>query len=163
MNILFLDFDGVVDSFIWNNDETSFELGDSLSENPKVNNFQAVQWVSHFCKKHDYIIVITSSWRIGKGLEFCKQALINGGLQEDVIILDITPIINGATRGKEIKEWLKNQPDVEKFIIIDDDSDVDDLKDHLIQTNGFDGFTMSKFLEAEALDNELGKQYRSQI
>lgn len=44
MNVVFLDYDGVVNTPMWNADGTRCSFG--LPQDSKVNNFQYVQWVS---------------------------------------------------------------------------------------------------------------------
>lgn len=146
MNILFLDYDGVVNTPIWD------RMGNHCSyANPfhnKVNNFQAVQWVSEFCQKYDYSIVVTSTWRSGKNY---KQCLINGGLRKGIKILGKTKRLDNHCRGDEILLYINEHPEVENFIILDDDSDMGDLKNHLIKCNSYVGFTLVEFLKAKEL------------
>ena len=54
-----------------------------------------------------------------------------------------TACIVGAIRGNEIQQWLDihKEYDVEDFIILDDDSDMEHLIDHLIQTDSILGIT----------------------
>ena len=59
--VLFLDYDGVVNTLMWNDKGTRVSY--NFPKDNKVNNFQAVQWVSEFCLKCKYDIVVTSSWR----------------------------------------------------------------------------------------------------
>ena len=47
----------------------------------------------------------------------------------------------GKKRGIEIQTWLDENPGVEKFIILDDDSDMVHLMPHLLQTDGEFGLT----------------------
>ena len=44
-------------------------------------------------------------------------------------------------RGLEIQKWLDKNPGVDKFIILDDDSDMVHLMSHLLQTDGEFGLT----------------------
>lgn len=45
-----------------------------------------------------------------------------------------TPILH-TSRGKEIKEYLSKLEEQPNFIILDDDTDMEDLIDYLIKTN----------------------------
>lgn len=150
MNILFLDYDGVVNTPIWNELGTSCNYGTPFQG--RVNNFQAVQWVSEFCEKFSYDIVVTSSWRMDpKYTVYLRQ----GGLRETVKIIGRTPRNNGKCRGDEIQEWINTHRDIENFIILDDDSDMGHLKDHLIQCNSLLGFTIIEFEKAKKLHDKL--------
>ena len=42
-------------------------------------------------------------------------------------------------RGMEIAEWLKGHPEVTSFVILDDCSDMAELKHRLVLTNPIDG------------------------
>lgn len=114
MNVVFLDYDGVVNTPMWNEDGTKCRY--NFPDNNKVNNFQAVQWVSEFCQKYDYSIIVTSSWRTEENY---KECLINGGLRDGIEILGKTKAL-GMKRGKEIDIYLRDHPEITGYIIIDD-------------------------------------------
>ncbi len=60
-------------------------------------------------------VVISSSWRHFKGgLEEIEKQVCK--------FIDITPTLRGEIRGEEIEAWLKQHPEVEKYAILDDDS-----------------------------------------
>lgn len=146
-NILFLDYDGVVNTPIWDESGTRCCYGSPM--NNKVNNFQAVQWVSEFCQKFQYDIVVTSTWRFGQNYAKC---LVNGGLRNGIQIVGRTPYL-GTKRGEEIKAWLNEHPEVENYIIFDDDADMGDILDHLVQCDACYGFGLRDFKKAETLHN----------
>jgi len=52
MNILFLDYDGVVNNIIWGHNGERANYG--TPKDNKVNDYQACQWISEFCEKYDY-------------------------------------------------------------------------------------------------------------
>lgn len=144
MKVVFLDFDGVINSIQWiKNKDDKWKIKHSI--NP-----QAIQWVSEFCEKYNYKVIISSTWRYG-GLEECKKYLYDNGFRKSIDIIDTTPIIHGKERGDEITEWLNNHP-VEKYLIFDDDSDMTIHMDRLIKSNGFIGFTYDEYLRAENLE-----------
>ena len=76
---------GVVNNPIW--DEAGKTCNYSWPSLGKVNNFQAVQWLSEACLKFGYDIVITSTWRDTANYAEC---LINGGLRKGIEILGKT-------------------------------------------------------------------------
>ena len=82
LNIVFLDYDGVVNTPIWNSSGTNCTF--NFPEDNKVNNFQSVQWVSEFCQKFNYKIVVSSSWRFYTNYKDC---LYNGGFGEIAVFI----------------------------------------------------------------------------
>lgn len=147
MNVLFLDYDGVVNTPIWDDMGTKCRINNPFHKS--VNNFQAVQWVSEFCEKFNYSIVVTSTWRYGD--ETYRTCLINGGLRRGIKILGKTERLDGKCRGDEIQLYLNEHPEIENFIILDDDSDMGNLSNHLIKCNSYIGFTLIEFLKAKEL------------
>lgn len=151
MNVLFLDYDGVVNTPMW--DESGRHCRFNFPEDNKVNNFQSVQWVSEFCEKHSYDIVVTSTWRLDKNYVDC---LVNGGLREGVKVIGKTPSLPNLTRCDEITEYLNTHREVEKFIILDDDPiEMGTLEPHWIQCDANRGFGLEEYYQAEFLDNSF--------
>ena len=138
----------------------------------KVNNFQAVQWLSEACQKFGYDIVVTSTWRIWDNY---KECLINGGLRSGIEILGKTDRIRGVCRGAEIKKYIDEHPEIQYYVIVDDEADMlPEQMGHFIMTNGDTGFNLSEFKRFEEIfkkDNERGgsfpekkeKDYRKDI
>lgn len=161
MNVLFLDYDGVVNTPMW--DETGEKCTYNFPQDNKVNNFQCVQWVSEFCQKYGYSIVVSSSWR---NRENYRECLLNGGLRDGIEILGKTPNLpgtHGSRRGDEIQMWLDEHPEVDVFIILDDESNVGHLADHLIKCNTTVGFTLLEFMKAEELHWKLDWNNKNEI
>ncbi len=149
-NVVFLDYDGVVNTPMW--DEKGQKCSFNFPSDNKVNNFQCVQWVSEFCQKFGYSIVVTSTWRFDKNY---KECLINGGLREDIEIIGKTESISNASRGKEIQHFLDSHPEIERFIIFDDEDDMDDLSDHLVLCSLENGFSMNEFYKASRMHESM--------
>ena len=116
-NVVFLDYDGVVNTLMW--DTYGRKTGYNFESDGKVNNFQACQWVSHFCNLKNYMIVVTSTWRKNNTYAF---SLRQGGLRDDVVIHSVTAILEGKSRADEILHWLKYHPWVENYVIFDDEN-----------------------------------------
>ena len=117
--MIFLDYDGVVNTPMWNEKGTSCRY--NFPSDGKVNNFQAVQWLSEACKKFHYDIVVTSTWRTHANYQEC---LINGGLREGIEILGKTERLSvetGWARGHEIQKYLEDHPEIKYFMIVDDE------------------------------------------
>ena len=123
----------------------------SFPSDRTVNNEDAVQWVNHFCEKHDYKIVVSSTWRKA-GLEVCTECLRNAGLRDGVDVIDITPDLS-SERGNEIKMWLDNHPECVGYLVFDDDSDMvyPEIFDRLVKCRESAGFTVAEFVLAEQL------------
>lgn len=134
--VLFLDYDGVVNTLMWN--EKGTKVSYNFPSDNKVNNFQAVQWLSAFCLKCKYDIVVTSSWREERNY---KECLINGGLRKGVEILGCTKEPDGKSRGEEIADYLNAHPEIKHYIIVDDEDDLlPEQRSHLVKVNGNYGF-----------------------
>ena len=139
--------DGVVNTPMWNEKGTKCTY--NFPQDNKVNNFQAVQWISEACQKFHYDIVVTSTWRWDENY---KECLINGGLRPGIEILGCTPEIRDQCRGFEIKTYLKEHPEINYYIIIDDDCDMlPEQIDHFIMTNTHVGFTLTDFQKFEEI------------
>ncbi len=145
--VIFLDYDGVVNTPMWNTEGTICSYG--FPNQGKVNNFQAVQWLSETCQKFGYDIVVTSTWRLDDNY---KECLINGGLRKGIEVLGRTPRFPGQPRGTEIKAYLDEHPEIQYYIIVDDESDIlPEQMDHFIKTNGYVGFNFSDFIRFEEI------------
>ena len=116
--VVFLDYDGVVNTVCFNEEEHRFRFG--YPDDNKVNNKQAVHWLSDCCKRYGYNIVVTSTWRMRDNY---KECLINGGLWDGIEILGKTDVLRHACRGDEVLKYLREHPEIEDYIIIDDESD----------------------------------------
>ena len=116
--IVFLDYDGVVNRKMWALVEGKWVYRYGYPEDGKVNDVQAVQWVSEFCEKYGYDIVVTSTWRNYPEWEDCLR---NAGLRESVKILGATSV-SAQGRIQEISDYLSCHSDVESFLIFDDNA-----------------------------------------
>lgn len=158
--ICFLDYDqdGVVNTPMWNAEGTVCSYG--FPNQGKVNNFQAVQWLSEACQKFGYDIVVTSTWRLDDNY---KECLINGGLRKGIEVLGRTPRFSGQPRGTEIKAYLEEHPEIQYYVIVDDEADMlPEQMSHFIKTNGDTGFNLSEFKRFEEIfesDNKHGGSF----
>ncbi len=125
MKVIFLDVDGVLlhcDSYRrgrpYRGERSCVDALNSLTDSTKA------------------VIVVSSCWRIGRTVIELRELLAGWGVS--ACILDRTGD-SLSNRGQEIKAWLENRAhergDVESFVIIDDDSDMDDLLPNLVQTS----------------------------
>ena len=151
MKALFLDYDGVVNIPIW--DAKGAVCTFAFPKENTVNHYQAVQWISELCQKFNYKIVVTSSWRRSENYAECLK---NGGLRADVEIVGKTDILDDVDyrikRGSEIEAYLKDHPEIEYYLIIDDeDIALPAQKNHFIHTNGCYGFMLPDFDKAKQI------------
>ena len=149
--VIFLDYDGVVNTPMWN--EAGTKCRYNFPSDNKVNNFQAVQWLSQACQKFHYDIVVTSTWRTSENY---KECLINGGLRSGIQILGRTESLwtyeAPTCRGDQVEKYLKDHPQIKFYVIIDDENDfLPHQKSHLIQTDGDVGFCEHDFEAFEKL------------
>lgn len=127
--IIFLDVDGVLNSeefsrWLWDNHEKKY-CGYEMLDQRAILCLQDIVFIT------GAEIVLSSSWRISSlRTKQLKEQLLPYGLE----IIDRTISDARGERGDEIKEWLSRNPDVSHYVILDDDDDMFDIKDHLIQT-----------------------------
>ena len=97
-------------------------------------------------------IVISSSWRLDFSVYELREMLRAWGVTGQVS--GVTCRTTGASRGREIQEWLRANGPVSSVVIIDDDSDMDSLLSCLVRTDSETGLTLEDAEEAIALLNE---------
>lgn len=86
-------------------------------------------------------VVLSSTWR--------KFDRLLVRIKAEIELHDVTPCLDeiqgglwtAQPRGMEISTWLGNHPQVERYVILDDDSDMGALKPHLVGTQSFIGLT----------------------
>lgn len=146
MKVLFLDFDGVLNS-------TQSTILSVRQEQDPVHDLCRVA-----CSNLQLIIetvpglkiVVSSSWRKLYSLDWLKEHLAKYGVDSSVLI-DLTPArFSSRPRGYEIQEWLDDykqehpEDPITHFAIVDDDADMKHLMDNLVQTNAYIGLTYGK-------------------
>ena len=133
---IFLDVDGVLnsqDTFI-SSQINNLDPDDPYYELDKGNLSYISQLFSHHPDAH---VVLSSSWR---GNPILEDRLMHAF--DDFSIpfpIGRTPRLR-SSRGSEIEEWMnRNNVDKSQILIIDDESDMGNLKDRLIQTSFYKG------------------------
>lgn len=146
MKVLFLDFDGVLNS------EASFRMEIRRKNNRVSDTLNPVacanlQYILE--QDRDVKIVISSTWRkIHTMVEL--QNILNGYGVEAARVIGKTPSVFSGHRGQEIKLWLGENTNVTTYVILDDDGDAgtamfqedgipDDKRGHFFQTTPEDG------------------------
>lgn len=118
MKIIFLDIDGVMNNIRkWPKNAGRRWIDPS-----------AVRRLNKITHATTSAIVISSTWRRFWNV---KQILEAAGVRGNII--GSTPFLPSEPRGSEIQLWLSKHG-AEKFIILDDDSDMGNLMDALIKT-----------------------------
>lgn len=130
MKVIFLDVDGVLNSEYdlmihrEKNNITGSILYAEVEDRP-------LKLLKELVDKTGAKIVVSSSWRIGCERSG-KESVFGAGLYKKLEnrlrdygmdICDITPVCKGQ-RGDEIREWLNAHKYVDRFVILDDDSDM---------------------------------------
>lgn len=140
MKIIFLDIDGVLNSTESMKRNLSFGRFADLPDEKLVFNLNKIG--EEF--GNDLKIVISSTWRLGSKLSDLNRMLFQSGVKIEAI--SMTPIlhISRVPRGREIKKWLEEHKNLEikSFVILDDDSDMGDLKKYLVKTDPNVGLTI---------------------
>lgn len=134
-NIVFLDFDGVI-NLDFNNYAGIFKVGEP------INN------LNKFCLENNFKIVVISSWRKYPNY---KDILYNSGLDKRVEILGKTDVLESG-RELEILKYLEDNCYIDKFIIFDDGI-FNELSKYHIRTKSNIGFDNEKYVEALNLIN----------
>lgn len=133
LKLVFLDIDGVMNSCF---SEVS-DKHESLAFDS-----QAVENLKHILNETDAKIIVSSTWRIGETVESLRGNIFSHyGLDEYVI--GTTPVYNDTPRGVEIADFLAivHKLAIEGIVILDDDSDMEDLKKYHVKINRKYGLT----------------------
>jgi hypothetical protein len=159
MKILFLDFDGVLNSL--DNMEANYFLWKSGIQHKSKDRFgdlfdqRCVNWLTYIVMKTNCKIVISSSWRkSGKFamIEVWEERKMPGYL------IGTTPILEDQLRGYEIKEFLLQEEmigggNVESYCIVDDDNDMLEGQP-LVQTNPIYGLDKTAAIQVMNILNK---------
>lgn len=126
MNVVFLDFDGVLTNDRYNKLVREV-YGHALPEDEPLEPFavQAVDRMVHQAQAH---VVITTArrWRYHLSLETLTHHLRRKGLTVPVYGLLQNPVQSGPDeplqehRGQFIKLWLEDHPEVTQHVVLDD-------------------------------------------
>ena len=145
MKVVFLDFDGVITT------------PDSHYKPMR----EKVELVRRVLDATDSVIVLSSSWRPYWKEDYTQEGIIQRirvNPYYDISVETLFPYIIGCTsrisnsirqnrvnpRGYEIESYLNEHPEIESYVIIDDDN-IDsvspDMSSQIVYTNHFDGIT----------------------
>lgn len=166
MIVVFLDIDGVLNSarYLLQLEAKHRALGHAGPSRPKRETtcacFKlehqidaiAVERLNRLVIASGAKIVISSSWRKQLDLSELREVLATHGLVGEVVgqtpdgheepgMLAAYGHLERLYRGHEIDFWLRDHPEVERFVILDDDSDMAMHSRRLVQTDPDEGLT----------------------
>ncbi|NJO48190.1 MAG: hypothetical protein HC840_00580 [Leptolyngbyaceae cyanobacterium RM2_2_4] len=170
MKVIFLDFDGVINSHqsctFWHN-----KRDQSKWENEMYSSWQGTlfEYLAHeFCpialsnveelfrRVPDLKIVVSSTWRLGNTVEDL-QKILSGAPLVAAAVIDTTPAFRDGPRGNEIQDWLSRHPEVAEYAIIDDDSDMlESQQERFVHTSSLHGFQYGDMLHTLRILKEGG-------
>jgi hypothetical protein len=155
MRVIFLDIDGVLNSERFNRklEEQHRQLGHhEVCECFKLTrqiDREAITRLNRLVAETDAKIVVSSSWRTLLDPPELYRVLGEHGLVAEIIgetpdgyddeMRAIYEFPDRVFRGHEIDFWLKKHPEVDRFVILDDASDMVMHKNRLVQTDCEEG------------------------
>lgn len=162
MRVIFLDIDGVLNSQRSALAFTGFGFPDP-EKDPKLDPV-AVNILRKLVRETEAKIVVSSSWRLGSTVDELRAIFVNWyKVWEDAadIIIDMTPDLWKKTpytkgkqvlRGQEVDAWLEAHPEVDAYVIFDDNSDfLPHQSSRFIQTDPNVGLTFDDYQRALAI------------
>ena len=151
--VIFLDIDGVLNSNFWNNDHQK-EISDG-----KYIDVEKVKLLSGLVQRSGASIILHSGWRFwfGEDLKplreeagYLESLLQNEGMSVAGMTPDLTTEEIRRTKkfskvkAAEILAWLENNPDVEKWVVLDDlELHNEDIAKCQVRTDAEQGLTES--------------------
>lgn len=152
MKVIFLDIDGVL-----NSDEYIDSIkGKEMTAENEID-MEKVRLLEQAINQTGARVVLTASGRYAQVGRYLRKVL-----SQMAIFTDATLYMNNI-RGLEIKEWLRQNNDVEDFIILDDEifeSYDEELLSKLIKISNGNGRNLGEGLLQKDVDeivNRLGK------
>ena len=155
MKILFLDIDGVLNSerLMAENDARHAALGSHTCECYSLvyqMDRACVTRLNRILRETGALVVISSSWRKLMDIDEVTRVLVSFGF-EGTVIGETPDLVNDAAwlakhewgrngyeridRGHEIWEWVAAHPEVTHFVILDDCSDMANVKPFHVHTD----------------------------
>ena len=152
---IMLDIDGVlvtVGSMIHNN---RLKLK-GLTETPSYKAFDpvAASNLQYILEEVPGVeIVISSTWRKLYTMEELQEIFSQYHISPSFIV-GVTPVLENRYRGHEIELYLKHNPEITDFVILDDNSDLEPYMDRWVKVDGKNGLTFS---DAEKVIEKFGE------
>lgn len=148
MRIIFCDIDGVLNSvsYIRRMEPKWGALGTTFDDPKNQMDPVAVARFNRIVQLTKAKIVVSSTWRLSfqrrhkNALDALIRCLRSYGIQGEIVGMTPEGFGLGRRRGNEIQAWLDDYgQDVKKFVILDDDSDMEHLMPYLVKTAYPDG------------------------
>ena len=136
MKILFLDIDGVLNSV---RSSVAFDGYPNFKNIDKMDKI-AVNLIKKVCIKTGSVICLSSTWRHYVDLLLFSKEI-------DLPIISKTSRKLTATRGEEIAMWLRDNKDIEKYAIVDDDSEllIEQIP-YFVKVDFYDGLSYDNYV-----------------
>ncbi len=143
--ILFLDIDGVLNS------EEYYRNRSNSGEDFSRFDPSSVSLIKALVEEFSLKIVISSTWRYG-AIDRLMHELKRNKLINYLYHDWFTPVIHPAHRGTEIKLWLDLHPEVNDYVIIDDDDNIlDEQKKKYVKTCLHKGMNKEHYTRVRAI------------
>jgi hypothetical protein len=102
---------------------------------------QCVAVLNEITERSGAVLVVSSTWRIGRSIEQLEELLEGWGVKAQMV--GVTPVLRrqigniiiSESRGKEINAWLLSNENWNDFVILDDDDDMRPLLHKLVRTS----------------------------
>lgn len=136
MKLIFLDIDGTINnSSCW-------------GVRPIENRFapECIAALNKITEETGADIVVSSTWRSSFEFDKLIDMLKSNNVKGNIIGQTPPTRSSDSCRGDEISEWLHSASNklgkrIEHFVILDDNSDMDPIMDHLVQCDSHIGLT----------------------
>ena len=169
MKVIFLDIDGVLNSI----DSMVAYHYLKIPQRSRELDLISIGLLKALCDKTEAKICISSTWRIGRTVQDFIDIFQSYGW-EDSPIIGMTPIMrsHGIYRGHEIQHWLDEHPEVENYVILDDDSDMLEPQfGNFVSISSVNGFRSKHYCKClrlfgypnEGLENQVNFVRKSDI
>jgi len=157
MRLIFLDFDGVLNSQLWYVRTKGSRGRDDLDRD-------AIGFLNNLIAETGAKVVVSSTWRLGRSVEELQEILDRNGFKGEVVgktkDLRYGPDGDCVLRGNEILCWMKDNPEIlgvaywdyNDYVILDDDSDMLYWqKDNYIHVDPYVGLTPNVVFKAKKI------------
>lgn len=148
MKVIFLDFDGVINNW----------------DSPNIVNIENVEVLKLIQKEANAKIVATTSNKYSfqrpNGVSYCESSYYKYVIELTklgIVIDDITPYSKEQIREEEINLYLKSHPEIEQYVILDDEYIGSTLKQHQVFLDLYKGLQLEHVAPTlKILNGQLG-------
>jgi hypothetical protein len=157
MKVIFLDIDGVLVT----RNSIKYQHLNYPDNTEIIFSKKAVKNLNKLIRLTGAKIVISSTWRLFHTIDELRAIFKKQKIKGKIISItsaERATIEEDIPRGKKIADWLDEHPDVEQYVVIDDDVEADCIQFHpynCVETSYKRGFSQEdRFNEALAILNE---------